>query len=248
MTEKRSDPVRPADDEARALARRLMRAARHGALGVVDPDTGGPHVSRVGLATMVDGTPLILVSSLAGHTAGLAADPRCSLLIGEPGKGDPLAHPRMTMACHARKLDSPGAAADEARIRYLAANPKAALYVDFGDFSFYALAPRTASLNGGFGRAWRLTARDLLCDREASARFAAAQAGLLEWLNGQGLHALTQAARSARLDGHPVKAAGVDPAGIDIVLGPLAARLDFIAPATQPDQVAALVERAAAKP
>jgi hypothetical protein len=34
-------------------------------------------------------------------------------------------------------------------------------YVDFGDFGFVRLVPLSALLNGGFGRAVRLTAQDL---------------------------------------------------------------------------------------
>ena len=34
-----TDPIRPTDDEARALAQRLIREARFGALGTLDPDT-----------------------------------------------------------------------------------------------------------------------------------------------------------------------------------------------------------------
>jgi hypothetical protein len=39
------DPVRPTDDEARALARSLIAGARSGALGVIDPETA-PRWSR----------------------------------------------------------------------------------------------------------------------------------------------------------------------------------------------------------
>lgn len=243
MTDKRSDPVRPADDEARALARRLLRTARHGALAVLDPQTGFPMVSRTGLATMVDGTPIILVSTLAAHTAGLAADSRCSLLVGEPGKGDPLAHPRMTIACHARKPGRQSTVEEEARSRYLAANPKAALYAGFADFAFHLMLPQAISLNGGFGRAYRLRSSDLLCDPDSSARFAGAQSGLLAWLNGEGRPTFENAARAAMSSNRPVKATGVDPTGIDIVVGQLADRLDFIAPASDPAHVGTLLSR-----
>ena len=48
--------------EAIRLAKTLMRTARHGAIAVLDPRTGGPLASRVGVATDADGAPLILVS------------------------------------------------------------------------------------------------------------------------------------------------------------------------------------------
>lgn len=159
MAEPRPDPVRPADDEARALARRLLAEAEHGALGVLDPETGGPHVSRIAVA-LVDGAPLTLISELSHHTRALRTDPRCSLLLGEPGpRGDALTHPRLTLLARAEF------AASEERLRlreaWLARHAKAKLYVDFADFVFVRLVPEGAHLNGGFGRAYRLTPSDL---------------------------------------------------------------------------------------
>lgn len=149
------DPIRPTTEEARALARRLLAEASHGALGTLDPDTGHPLVSRVAVGR--DGPdPLILVSALAAHARALAADPRCSLLLGEPGRGDPLAHPRLTLLGRTE-------AADKASLRpvWLAAHPKAALYIDFADFAMLRLRVEAAHLNGGFGRAFRLGPGDL---------------------------------------------------------------------------------------
>ena len=156
------NPIRDTDDEARALARRLIDEARFGALGVLDPATGAPVVTRIAIGTSPGGAPLTLISSLAFHTAALRADPRCSLLLGEPGeRGDPLTHPRVTLACRADFL--PRDEGDHARIRahYLQTHPKATLYVDFADFSFVVFAVESAALNGGFGKAFRLTASDL---------------------------------------------------------------------------------------
>jgi putative heme iron utilization protein len=153
----RIDPIRPTDDEARALARRLISGATFGALAVLDPETGFPHVARVAVG-QDGGTPLVLVSTLSHHTRALQADPRCSLLLGEPGpKGDPLTHPRLTLQARA-------APADKAALRdcWLRAHPKTTLYYDFADFLLLRLEPLATHLNGGFGRAFRLTPEDLL--------------------------------------------------------------------------------------
>lgn len=160
MTTARPDPIRPTDEEARALARGLVAGARFGALGVIDPEGGGPLVTRVAVGW--DGAAaLILVSDLSLHTRALAADPACSLLVGEPGpRGDPLTHPRLTLVARAEAADKAGL-----REMWLAAHPKAALYYDFVDFRMLRLVPRLAHLNGGFGRAFRLTAEDLGPDR-----------------------------------------------------------------------------------
>ena len=54
------------------------------------------------------------------------------------------------------------AAHAQARKIYLAAHPKAQLYVDLPDFRFFALEPESASYNAGFGRAHALTKADLI--------------------------------------------------------------------------------------
>ena len=55
------------------------------------------------------------------------------------------------------------------RRRYLARQPKAALYADFGDFAFWRLEVLRASLNGGFGRAFELMAGDVLSEVTSSS-------------------------------------------------------------------------------
>ena len=147
---------RDADEEATALAARLLGSSRHGTLAVLEPGSGHPLASRTALALDADGAPIILVSRLAAHTAALEADARCSLLVGEPGTGDPLAYPRMTLVGQARRLDRASSKGERARERFLAAHAKSALYADFADFSFWRIEIERASLNGGFGRAWLL--------------------------------------------------------------------------------------------
>jgi putative heme iron utilization protein len=156
-----TDPFREADDAARELARRLLANAPHGALAVLDPLDGHPLASRVAIALDADGAPLLLLSSLSAHTAALAADPRCTLLVGEPGAGDPLAHPRLALTGHAVRLDRATPAHAHARARWLERHPEAGVYVDFGDFGFWRLELQRGLLNGGFARAYRLGAADL---------------------------------------------------------------------------------------
>lgn len=159
---RRADPVRPADDEARAIARALVTGARTAALGVLDPATGAPFVSRVAFGLGPLGEALTLISDLAVHTRALRADPRASLLVGEPGpKGDPLVHPRLTLAATARLV--PTAAPERAgyRAAWLAHHPKAALYADFADFHFVRFEIAAGHLNAGFGKAYALDANDL---------------------------------------------------------------------------------------
>ena len=150
------------DNESRELARRLLNEARYASIAVINPESGFPSVSRTILATTQDTTPFILASKLATHTQGLLKDPRCSLLVGEPAdKGDPLAHPRMTVYCLAEQIERGSEEHAALREAFLARHPKAKLYIDFPDFGFFRLVPQKASLNGGFARAFALTSRDL---------------------------------------------------------------------------------------
>lgn len=154
--------IRDTDNDARELARSLLTEARYAAIGVIDPETGYPSVSRIILTTVDNAVPIILASNLATHTQAILKDPRCSLLVGEPAdKGDPLIHPRMTVQCLAERVERDGEEHAILRERFLARHPKAKLYIDFPDFSFYRLKPRKAALNGGFGRAFWLTPEDL---------------------------------------------------------------------------------------
>jgi heme iron utilization protein len=231
MAEKKKDVIRPTDDEAKAVGRGLLRSARHGAVAVLEPGTGAPRASRVAVATDVDGTPIILVSSLSGHTPGLLADPRCSLLLGEPGKGDPLAHPRITIACRAARLERGSSDHARASRRFLARHPKAKLYADFGDFAYFLLHPEEASLNGGFGKAYRLTRDDLLSNKSVADDLAGGEAGAIAHMNADHADAIQLYAR------HYGKAApgawtmtGIDPDGIDLALGDKVLRIAFPQP------------------
>src|SRR5690349_15578301 len=87
----------PADFEPAKLAKSLLRGIRAGTLATLDRNTGHPFASLVNVATDTDGAPLILVSKLATHTANLEVDGRASVLRAQAGKGDPLAHPRLTV-------------------------------------------------------------------------------------------------------------------------------------------------------
>ena len=157
-----TDPVRDPDAEARALARRLIDGAAHAALAVTDPADGTPAISRIAFARAPEGGFLTLVSSLAPHRAALEANPACALMLGEPGeKGDPLTHPRLMVKARAAFVAPDDPARATLRDHWLARHPKAKLYIDFADFAFARLAPVSALLNGGFGRAFRLTPDDL---------------------------------------------------------------------------------------
>lgn len=159
MAKEQKNILQAVDDSVRAELRQLIANSRFASLGWLSAEDGHPLVSRVGLSTLDDGTPLLFISALAAHTGALEHDPRCSLLVGEPGKGDPLAHPRLTLKCRAQLVPTEQVA--QARARYLATHKKAQLYIDLPDFQFVRLDIISGSFNGGFGRAYDVTPADL---------------------------------------------------------------------------------------
>ena len=86
------------DGELEKLSRALVRQTLKGALGTLDQTSGAPYVSMVGVATDTAGHPILLLSTLARHTANLAADPRASLLLDHTdASGDPASGQRLTL-------------------------------------------------------------------------------------------------------------------------------------------------------
>lgn len=226
------DVLRETDAQAIRLARTLLRSACYGALAVLDPASGAPLASRVAVATDHDGAPLILVSALSAHTGALEADGRCSLLLGEPGKGDPLAHPRISINCVAEKVTRDDARHERVEWRFLGRNPKSKLYSGFPDFSFFRLEPQGASLNGGFGKAYALTRADLLVEGPAVAAVAAAERGAVSHMNEDHADALRRYARhfAGVPDDIDWTMTGVDVDGFDLASGDRVLRIFFATP------------------
>lgn len=231
MADVKKDVLRETDGEAIRLARTLLRSARHGALATLDPSSGAPVATRVATATDHDGTPLILVSSLSAHTAAILADPRCSLLLGEAGKGDPLAHPRISIACRARKLERGATETARAERRYLNRNPKAKLYAGFPDFAFFALDVDGASLNGGFGKAYALSRSDLLLESPVSRELEGAEQSAIDHMNSDHRDAIALYARHfAKAGEGDFSIAGIDAEGLDLTAGDKVCRVFFPQP------------------
>jgi hypothetical protein len=157
MSGQPTDPVRPTDDEARALARSLIEGARSGALGVIDPDSGAPMVTRIAVVPGPDGAPAHADLLAVEPHAALDANPGLFAPLGEPGpKGDPLTHPRLT-------IQADGGGAGQGRAQGPLPRPlsQGAALLRFRGFPAVRLGPVAAFLNGGFGKAYRLTAEDL---------------------------------------------------------------------------------------
>src|SRR3974390_3285946 len=118
----------PPDFRPLDVAKDLLRSVRAGTLATLDRNTGHPFASLVNVATDSDGGPIILTSRLSTHTANLEADGRASLLLAATGKGDPLAHPRLTLLGAFVRVGRDEASEPRLRQRFLARHPKSELY------------------------------------------------------------------------------------------------------------------------
>jgi heme iron utilization protein len=219
----------PAPDfDPKSIARTLLRSIRAGALATLDRNTGHPFASLVNIATDSDGSPLILVSRLATHTANLENDGRGSVLLAVTGNGDPLAHPRLTVIGSFARIahDHP----DEPRLRrrFLARHPKAELYAGFGDFSLWRLAVVSAHVNGGFARAADLNATDVLTDISDAGDLLQAEASAVAHINDDHPDAIRlYATKLLGAQDGPWRLTGLDPDGLDLTCGDAALRLQF---------------------
>jgi putative heme iron utilization protein len=208
-------------------AKRLLRAIKVGALATIDRAGGFPIATLTTIATDHDGSPILLMSQLSAHTRNLAADTRASVLLAQGGKGDPLAHPRVTIVGRLVKQTDP-AARERLKARFLRRNPKSALYADFGDFAFWRMTVEAAHLNGGFAKAADFDAPEVLTSLAGAESLLEAEEGALEHMNAD--HAPALALYATRLAGEPEgrwRATGLDPEGIDLAAGDLTTRVAF---------------------
>ncbi len=221
-----------------ALARRLLRSIPVGALATLAEGTQYPFATLTSVATGSDGAPILLLSSLAHHTRNLRADPRASLLLAESGKGDPLAHPRLTVVGRLAPIAGP-----QPRNRFLRRHPKASLYADFADFGFWRLEPEAAHLNGGFARAADYDGADMLTPIAAARALVEAEEELLDDINGRAREYRERLAVAAGEDKTPHwRAVAIDPDGLDLVSARGAARLAFARTVEDPAQARAALD------
>ncbi len=225
-------PGQDPDFDPVGLAKSLSRRIRAATLATLTAD-GAPFATLTTIATDYDGAPILLMSRLAAHTRNLERDPRLSLLLAQGGSGDPMAHPRLTLLARAARTGDPAA-----RARYLRRNPKAALYADFPDFSFWRAEVAAVHLNGGFARAADFGPEALLTPLAGAEALIAAEEDALEHLNSDHADALALIAQKLG-GGAPAKwrASGIDPDGLDLIAGDASARVAFPRRATTPDEL-----------
>jgi putative heme iron utilization protein len=230
-----------ADFDPKATAKKLTREARSGALATLMAGSGDPYCSLVNVAAAADGSPLLLISRLAVHTRNVLADARVSLMLDERKAGDPLQGARVMLMGIAARTDSA-----DARRRYLARQPEAAMFADFVDFAFYELKLKAAHLVAGFGRIVDLAATDLLTDLIGAEALLAAEPEVIEHMNAD--HAATCRLFATKLLGAADgdwRCAGCDPDGLDLQWERVGLRLPFPQRVTAPGVLRAVLKQMA---
>ncbi|MGP1394137.1 MAG: HugZ family protein [Inquilinaceae bacterium] len=220
-------------------ARRIVRAADRATLSTKGAN-GWPYGALVLLGLDLDGTPLLMLSSLAQHTRHLLEDDRVAVTVdGTFGFPEPLAGPRLTVLGRARRTEEP-----RHRARFLARHPSASRYADFTDFAVYRVAVDRIHLVAGFGEIRWLEADRVLLAPALWQAFAAAGSESVDGLNTDRADLINACA--ARFDtGHATgwRITGIDPDGCDLRHGQHALRLAFAEPCPAPDLVPVALER-----
>jgi putative heme iron utilization protein len=216
-------------------SRTLLAAARTGMLATLG-EGGYPFGSVVAPAVDEQGRPLLLLSDLAVHSHNLKADPRASLMVAEPGSGDPLDLARVTVIGPVTEVAEPERAA--ALATYQGVHP-GGLGTDHG-FRIYRLDVQSVRFVGGFARmSWVDAAAYTTAEPDPLLPHIA---GIVEHMNDDhgeamvlycrvfGERPATTSARMTGIDRHGFDLLAVDEAGEQHV------RLPFAEDVTTPTQ------------
>ena len=183
-SEKKSDAF-----EARQIVRRSSKAA----LATLDVKSGTPFVSLAAVATLVDGRPVTLISTLARHTQNLKENPAASLLFEVPAQtGGVMAGSRITLVGALKKCDANDIANDNENIkrRYLARHEEAADFVDFADFDFYRMDIQEGHFVAAFGRIRSIPGEKLWSISPTDIDFTQGESSVIAHMNADHLDAI----------------------------------------------------------
>jgi putative heme iron utilization protein len=146
------------DPDLAQKLRGLLDTQRVASLGTLHQ--GEPFVSMVPFAIPPGTIDFVIhVSQLAAHTKDMLASPQVSLLVIAPlsATAPPQAVARVTLQGSAVRLDPATPEYANAKKTYLARFPESEMTFELGDFSLFAIRPRTVRYVGGFAQAKSLT-------------------------------------------------------------------------------------------
>ena len=216
--------------KARICAKEILRTVRFGALAVCEPDTGHPLISKVGLASDIDGSPVLLLSQISTHTKAIKNDSRCSLLLGDGGVGDPLNEPRISLIAKAAQIPQKSELHKNLRDRYLRHQPYAKVYIDFRDFSFFRIEFEKANLNAGFGQFYVLESDDIILSQNWIPDLRRCESDIISQSNKNSEQIVNEFVKTLEVDAKkPWKIISVDPEGFNLSAGNDILRVNFLA-------------------
>jgi putative heme iron utilization protein len=218
-------------------ARTLVHMGRVGSLSTLSRKKPGfPFGSLMPYGLDGKGRPIFLISTMAMHTQNLQEDARASLLVTQPdASGDPLGAGRVTLVGNVVAIAGPAAA--EARTLYVERHANSKYWVDFDDFSFFAMDVVDVYYVGGFGVMGWIAAPEY-CEAQADP-LADAAAGILQHMNADHQDALILLARvSAGMEAQEAVMTSVDRLGFHVRMktedGMKGARIAFLREVSTP--------------
>ena len=175
-------------------ARTLLHLGRVGSLSTLSRKRPGfPFGSLMPYALDGAGRPVFLISTMAMHTQNLQQDGRAGLLVTQPeASGDPLGAARVTLVGNVSPIAE--AEVGEARRLYLERHENSKYWVDFDDFSFFAMDVVDVYYVGGFGVMGWVAAPEY--SQAQPDPLADAAAGILQHMNADHQDALILLARA----------------------------------------------------
>jgi len=146
------------DPELAQKLRGLLEAQRIASLGTLHG--GEPYVSMAPFAIPPGTTDFVIhVSKLAAHTKDMLASKQVSLLVIAPlnASAPPQAVARLTVQGDAIQLEADTPEHALAKKTYLSRFPESEMTFELGDFSLFAIRPRSLRWVGGFAQAKTIT-------------------------------------------------------------------------------------------
>jgi len=142
----------------------LIRQQRWAGLATVD-SKGQPLAAMVAYAYAEDFSAFYIhISKLSQHTRHMLEQPKISLIITEPdkGEGDPQTLVRVSISGGVKAIERDSATYESVKQTYLKRLPASEQLFSFGDFVLFQLNPQSLRFVGGFAQAHSATVDTLL--------------------------------------------------------------------------------------
>jgi len=142
----------------------LIRQQRWAGLATVD-SKGQPLAAMVAYAYAEDFSAFYIhISKLSQHTRHMLEQPKISLIIAEPdkGEGDPQTLARVSISGGVKAIERDSATYESVKQTYLKRLPASEELFGFGDFVLFQLNPQSLRFVGGFAQAHSVTVKTLL--------------------------------------------------------------------------------------